>query len=157
PTAGQPLTVTGTLSLAAGNTGSAAISLDHQQFCSATQSAACIASTSSLTGGTHELEWTCSSSGSAGAGSGSGNQLFTTSSTPPDGSVNPKYVVLSVIYTPPGRSSTVDYGSSTVLGTNSSIKNSFKTNTGLTVTIGSKTLGANFTQTTDNQASIDLK
>ena len=52
------------------------------------------------------------------------------------GFVNPKYVVLSVQYSPPGMKSTVDYGTTTTLGTSSSLMNSFVSSDMVTVTLG---------------------
>src|SRR5262249_7051936 len=43
----------------------------------------------------------------------------------PVGNLNPKYIVLSVIYAPPGQKSSVDYGTSTMIGTGASFDNSF--------------------------------
>ncbi len=155
PAAGQPFTITSTLQgLASGNSGVGAISLDHQQLCATTSTQSC--SAGPLTAGTHELEWHCDSNG-ANPGTGDGKQLFTVAPGLPDGSVNPKYVVLSVVYTPPGKLSTVDYGSSTVLGSTTSMQQSFKPGTSVDVTVGSKKIGANFTEAFDSLASIDIK
>jgi len=48
--------------------------------------------------------------------------------------VHPKYLVLSVAYAPPGAESTVDYGSSTTLGSKLSFSSSFKSEVSLTNT-----------------------
>ena len=91
-----------------------------------------------LTAGTHSLRWGCTSAGPGGSGTGSANQLFGAGS---EGSINPKYVVLSVIYAPPGSLSSVDYNSSTLLGTKTSLSNSFSRETSLGSTL---TLGLNY-------------
>jgi hypothetical protein len=165
PSATQPLTITATLQgLASGNTGTAAISLDHQQLCAATSASPCSTTVNAPTQGTHEFEWSCSSSGPGGPGTGNGNFLFGTDATA-DGSVNPKYVVLTVIYTPPGKTSTVDYGSSTALGTSSSMTQAFKQGTNLELTSleepvnGVKIihgLGGSFTQSLEDTESINI-
>jgi hypothetical protein len=56
------------------------------------------------------------------------------------GFVNPKYMVLNVQYSPPGASSTVDYGTTTNVGTSSSLMNMFSTSDMTTLTV-SLTLG----------------
>src|SRR5882724_10325107 len=43
--------------------------------------------------------------------------LLAISAAAQSGTIKPKYIVVSVIYAPPGKSSSVDYGSSTKLGT----------------------------------------
>ena len=135
PVPGQPFTLTGTLQgIVSGNTGVGAIALDHQQLCAATNTAACVQPVGPLTEGTHELEWTCTSSG-ANPGTGAGNQLFTVGPAKPDGSVSPKYLILSVIYAPPGKASTVDYGSSTVPGTSASVTDSFELGINVSATV----------------------
>jgi hypothetical protein len=52
---------------------------------------------------------------------------------PVTGSISPKYLVLSVMYAPPGQQSFVDYGSSTALGTTTSLDNSKMTSSTLAV------------------------
>src|SRR6266513_379148 len=85
--------------------------------------------------------------------------------TVPGGSISPKYVVLSVIYAPPGHSSNVDYGTSTVMGTSSSTEHSFSSNTTITQSFSANVpiLGsidrknsASWTQTADNTSSISV-
>ena len=44
---------------------------------------------------------------------------------PPSGWINPKYVVVGVMYSPPGRSSSVTYGNDTVVGSSTSVLSSF--------------------------------
>ncbi|MGB8525208.1 MAG: kelch repeat-containing protein, partial [Candidatus Acidiferrales bacterium] len=55
------------------------------------------------------------------------------------GIVNPKYVILSVQYAPPGSKSTVDYGTSTNIGTSTSTDSSFSSSKNLSITVGIKT------------------
>ena len=49
--------------------------------------------------------------------------------------IHPKYVVLSVLYAPPGSGSNVTYTNSTVLGTNTSLSKSFTTATSVSTTL----------------------
>jgi hypothetical protein len=60
-----------------------------------------------------------------------GSSFFTSVSDP--GSLFPKYVVLSVIYSPPGAQSFVDYTNTIMLGTSSSWSKSFSNSTTITV------------------------
>jgi Galactose oxidase, central domain/Kelch motif len=55
------------------------------------------------------------------------------------GIVNPKYVILSVQYAPPGAKSTVDYGNSTNIGTSTSTDSSFSSSKNLSITVGIQT------------------
>jgi hypothetical protein len=55
------------------------------------------------------------------------------------GIVNPKYVILSVQYAPPGAKSTVDYGTSMNIGTSTSTDSSFSSSKNLSITIGIQT------------------
>jgi len=55
------------------------------------------------------------------------------------GSISPKYVVLGVIYNPPGPQSFVDYGTSTLLGTSTSLSSSFTNAVSETVTVSVST------------------
>jgi hypothetical protein len=72
----------------------------------------------------------------------------------------PKYKVVSVIYTPPGPSSFVDYGTSTALGTSTSWKASVAQGKTLTasLTAGVHTVGTSttWTQTVENSGSISV-
>jgi hypothetical protein len=80
------------------------------------------------------------------------------------GTLNPKFVVLSVAYAPPGASSYVDYGSSTELGTSTTLSNSFtsSTNTSISITTSSilgsttSTASTSFTQEQDSSSSITI-
>src|SRR6478609_8733995 len=60
-----------------------------------------------------------------------GSSFFTSVSDP--GSLFPKYVVLSVIYAPPGAQSFVDYTNTVMVGTSSSWSKSFSNSTSITV------------------------
>jgi len=55
------------------------------------------------------------------------------------GSISPKYVVLGVVYNPPGPQSFVDYGTSTLLGTSTSLSSSFTNSVSETVTVSVST------------------
>jgi hypothetical protein len=177
PVEGQPFTITGTLQgLAPNNTGLAPIALDNQQFCVATNSSPCAPPPSSLPAGTHVLGWTCTSTGSGGNGTGSGSLEFTVESSAPSAptwSINPKFVVLSVIYAPPGKTSTVDYSSSTLLGTKTSLDKLLQQNTTVSLSLGAGVtiipkikggikLGVtvtgekSFTQSGDDNSSVEI-
>jgi hypothetical protein len=54
------------------------------------------------------------------------------------GNVNPKYVVLSVFYAPPGAQSFADYLSTTAVGTSNSVTNSFQTSESVGISFGDK-------------------
>src|SRR5689334_12615673 len=84
------------------------------------------------------------------------------------GIVKPKYIVVSVIYAPPGQLSSVNYGSSTILGTSTQFDHSFSKGTTIeaSVTIGkikddnnpSGTGGGteSFTQTQESSSSVAI-
>jgi hypothetical protein len=79
------------------------------------------------------------------------------------GRANPKFLVLSVIYTPPGSQSTVNYGSGTTLGTSTSASSSF-VNGGSVGVNANLSVGGAFTfgstsgwqLTTDNTTSLAI-
>lgn len=52
------------------------------------------------------------------------------------GNLAPKYMVLAVAYAPPGARSSVDYGTSTLLGTSTSLMNSFSSGTSVSISVG---------------------
>ena len=89
------------------------------------------------------------------AGSSSGSQNSTTSqlySYPfTSGTMTPKFIVVGIIYSPPGAKSTVSYTQSTTVGTSSSFTDTFSTNekvsTSLGISGGSKTLTGSVTGT----------
>ena len=104
-----------------------------------------------------------------GGTAGSGSYLATTvqySYPLNSGSIDPKYVVVSVAYAPPGSRSSVSYGSSTLIGTSSSISNTFMNTVGVSSTFGGSTgifgLGAmvsgtastSYTQESDTSTSF---
>lgn len=87
------------------------------------------------------------------------------------GSITPKYVVVGVIYAPPGAKSTVDYGNSTLLGTSTSLTNSFTSSTSVTVSESTSvssifgltpsggitnTAGTSFSQEADTSSSLSI-
>lgn len=90
--------------------------------------------------------------------------------TPTTGTIEPKYVVLTVTYAPPGSGSSVTYSNSTMLGTSLSLSNSFTNTTSQTtsggggikfsifgISIGgggSATSSNQFTQETDSSSSF---
>lgn len=137
PLANQTTTFQATITqVPPANNWNLSVTLDGQSLCGPTTSS-CSSTQNSLALGPHTLGWSCTDSGTAGSGSGSGTQPFTVAPPSlPSGSVNPKFLVLSVIYTPPGSKSTVDYGTSTAVGTTTSINNSFaSSNTKANVTL----------------------
>jgi len=80
------------------------------------------------------------------------------------GTLNPKFIVLSVIYAPPGAQSYVDYGTSTELGTSTTLSNAFTNSTSVSVTIGgsgifgssSQTASTSFTEEQDSSSSVAI-
>ena len=57
------------------------------------------------------------------------------------GALNLKYIVLGVMYSPPGAKSTVSYGQSTTLGTSSTLTNTVNSNVGISASLGYSTSG----------------
>jgi len=89
--------------------------------------------------------------------------------TPDSGFVEPKYVVLTVTYAPPGSASSVTYSNSTILGTSSIISNSFTNDVKVTSSINTGfdlfglfsnkltlTSSGQLTQETDTSSSVAL-
>jgi hypothetical protein len=88
---------------------------------------------------------------------------------PPSGRVKPKYKVLTVIYSPPGKqgggsASLVSYGSGSSSGTTTSATNGFKQGYSISVTatggiLGSSTAGVSFSynRSTSNTSATDIK
>src|SRR5262245_37026879 len=75
--------------------------------------------------------------------------------------INPKFLVLSVTYAPPGSESSVDYGSSTTLGSKISFSGTFKTeisqtNTGTFEREDISTSENSFTQRASNSATFSV-
>lgn len=89
--------------------------------------------------------------------------VYVTGTAVARGSINPKYVVLSVVYAPPGPQSNVNYGTSAVMGTCNSWESSFSTNTTLTKSFTVKIpvfgsldgkVSSSWTETSDASSSI---
>jgi hypothetical protein len=84
------------------------------------------------------------------------------------GSVNPNYEVAAVYYAPPGSQSFADYSQTTMVGTSTSIENSFESSVSQSVTFGSTggsifgsgsysaTAGTSLSQVQDSSKSIDI-
>jgi sugar lactone lactonase YvrE len=84
------------------------------------------------------------------------------------GSLNPKYLVLAIVYAPPGASSSVSYSSSNLVGTSTSISNAFTTQTSLSLSLtggfgifgnGSSTtstFGQSFTQSNGSSSTVSI-
>lgn len=83
------------------------------------------------------------------------------------GIINPKYVILGVIYAPPGPQSSVTYGASTYVGNKTSLSSSFSNESSVTVSIGApisgwgpgKILGTSttaYTQTSGSSSSAEI-
>lgn len=109
-----------------------------------------------LGSGSHTISWSCSATGIGGDGTNAGSVPLAVS-----GQLLPKFLVLSVIYAPPGMLSFVDYGTSTELGTTSSISDSFSVANSVSVslTAGTTTIGASrsFTQEQDTNSTVSVK
>ena len=120
--------------LAQGDSATVTLQLDHAVLC--TGASPCFKVDNPPPSGPHVLEWSCTRTGPSGDGTGSGTQSFNVGTVASSGSLNPKYVVLSVIYTPPGQKSTVDYGTSTQLGSSTSITKTFQGNGSLISKVG---------------------
>jgi hypothetical protein len=105
--------------------------------------------------------------GVAGRGHGtiSESELYSLASA---GSLDPKYMVLTVVYAPPGSKSNVNYGGSTQFGTSSSITQTFMNNINQSISIttgfsifgsGEKQTGGSstaFTQESDTSSSVSV-
>src|SRR5262249_22686281 len=117
----------------------------------------------------------CTSTGPGGDGTGSGTLAFNVEPGTPsqDWSLNPKFVVLSVMYAPPGKTSTVDYSSSNLLGTKTSLNAFLSNSTTVSLSLGAGVsifpkirkglkLGVtvsgekSFTQSADSTSSVDV-
>ena len=83
------------------------------------------------------------------------------------GNVNPKYVVLGVVYSPPGKGSSVSYSGTTALGTGTSLDASLTTGKTITASVGvsfnapvkgslSGTLTQNWTSESDSSSSYTV-
>jgi len=77
--------------------------------------------------------------------------------TPVTGTIDPKFIVLTVTYAPPGSASNVTYSNSTLLGTSSSVTNSFTNDVTVTasITTGFSLFGF-FNSSMTNTASTQL-
>jgi hypothetical protein len=93
-----------------------------------------------------------------------GSSFFTSVSDP--GSLFPKYVVLSVIYAPPGALSFVDYTNTIMVGTSSSWSKSFSNSTSITVSFAASTpvvgglngsISTQWSQTAESDGSIAVE
>ena len=108
----------------------------------------------------------------AGGGYGNSNSLTATAelySYPfTSGAMRPKYVVLGILYSPPGAKSTVTYTGSTAFGTSSSIANAFANGTTVSASLGislgkksvtgsiSGTVSQNWTQQADSTSTYTI-
>ena len=105
----------------------------------------------------------------AGNSAGTGNASIALTAV--TGSILPKYVVLAVTYAPPGSQSNVNYTNSTMVGTSTSLSNSFSNNTTVSTSFGGKTASlfgltpsggitttasTSFTQESDTASSVAL-
>lgn len=96
------------------------------------------------------------------------NQLLCADLQPISGTIRPRYVVLTVIYAPPGTnggksSSSVDYGTSSGTGVNTSLSSSFKSGFSISASVGDEnkgtgaTAGFSFSKNTTDTSSIDIR
>ena len=86
--------------------------------------------------------------------------------TPVPGFINPKYVILSWMYAPPGSRSSVSYNNSQLVGTSNSVSNSFSNTVGVSITAddiamgvgtgASGTASTSYTQEFDTSSSVSL-
>ncbi|HYX52782.1 MAG TPA: hypothetical protein VE783_04980 [Candidatus Limnocylindrales bacterium] len=89
--------------------------------------------------------------------------------TPITGTIEPKYIVLTVTYAPPGSASNVTYSNSTMLGSSSSVSSSFQNdvNVSASITTGfslfglfggktTQTASTQLTQETDSSSTVAL-
>jgi hypothetical protein len=83
--------------------------------------------------------------------------------------INTKYVILMVSYAPPGAKSTVTYSANTLVGTSTSLSQSFSNQTGFSITVGvgagvekiasvdgTFTSSTNYTQEKDSSSSVAI-
>lgn len=83
---------------------------------------------------------------------------------PISGWINPKFVILTVTYAPPGHSSNVNYTNTTMLGTSTSVFGSFSDQIGHSITLTSSgifntqssTQSTSFAQYADTSSSVSL-
>jgi len=138
PVLGQPVSFLAELkNIVAGNNYQGSINLDGQLICNIpNQASTCSGPNPPVTpsNGTHAINWSCNST-SGSTQTGTGTQFFSVSDAV-TGSFSPKYVVLSVLYAPPGATSFVDYTSTTQLGTSTSLLNSLNQSNSLSVMAG---------------------
>lgn len=110
----------------------------------------------SLTGGGVEVAFTPS-------GQTGGSAVY-------EGFINPKYVIVGVMYSPPGSSSTVTYGNDAEVGSSTSVASSFSSTVGQSTSLslgfsiegwlGAKettTESNSYTQEQDSSSSIEIK
>src|SRR5215472_10712066 len=115
---------------------------------------------SSLASGGHTVAWQCQDiSGGSPGPLDRGTAAFTVG-VGPSGQVYPKFLVLGVIYAPPGAGSSVDYSSSTQIGTKTSDSSSFQSGVSQTVTLGAGgvkvSASAAFTQNSDDSKTVTI-
>jgi hypothetical protein len=112
----------------------------------------------SLASGDHTVSWACRDV-SQGLPPNTDSTTFTINPGP-SGVVQPKFVVLSVVYAPPGQQSLVDYGSSTAMGVTTKDTDSFQSTVSQSVklTAGGSSIGVStsFSQKQDGSASISV-
>jgi hypothetical protein len=87
---------------------------------------------------------------------------------PPAGWVNPKYMILGVLYAPPGNRSSVSYNNNTVVGSTTSVSDSFQNAANVTLTMSSdinifgfgvsetSTASYGYTQQSENSSSVAI-
>jgi hypothetical protein len=121
--------------------------------------------------GTDNALWRVNLSGTHGDHFGGFNTASTPfvvqpANQPQTGTARLRYVILTVVYAPPGTNggksnSSVDYGASSSTGTTTSISNSFKETVAATATTGAAgfeaSAGFTTSQTTTDTSSLDIK
>jgi hypothetical protein len=124
----------------------------------------------SLSSGAHRFSYSYTADGPSGPSSCDDCSIasFTVAPEPDDGSIDPKYVVLAVTYAPPGASSFVTYAGTTMMGTSTSLSNTFTDQVSVSVSIrggvsiigtGGSTTGTastSYTKAMDTSSSVAL-
>ncbi len=121
---------------AIGNNATAEVDLDGAAICSSFTDS-CSVNVGVLAVGSHSLSWSCSG---AGINENSGSQLLQVTSgsgggTGPTQGFLPKYLVVSILYPPPGNQSSVSFTDTISASLTASVTNTFVAGTSLAFTI----------------------
>jgi VCBS repeat-containing protein len=119
----------------AGGSATAEVDLDGAPICSSFTDS-CSTNVGPLSVGTHSLAWSCSG---LGINANSGSQLLEVTSgsgSGPQQGFLPKFLVLSILYPPPGNQSSVSFTDTVSTSLTASITNTFVAGTSLKFTLG---------------------